>query len=151
MKYLLGKIHVPHQIDKTLGKSLYRGDNPHLVTQFLRMSQASNFIKVSEPVKFKDHLLIHAPSRPYQFTHQTRQIQGPPTDSHAKPAPTDSRTKAQRVLLNEYRKIQNVQISLLIHDCVILELFAHLLLEFSLSKLLLITIIIKQLQILLDQ
>jgi len=35
---VLGKTHVPHRIDKTLGKSLYRGDNPHLMNRFLRMS-----------------------------------------------------------------------------------------------------------------
>jgi len=35
---VLGKIHVPHRIDKTLDKSLYRGGNPHLMNQFLRMS-----------------------------------------------------------------------------------------------------------------
>jgi len=27
---VLGKTHVPHQIDKTLDKSLYRGGNPQL-------------------------------------------------------------------------------------------------------------------------
>jgi len=34
---VLGKTHVPHQIDKTLDKSLYRGDNPHLMNRFSRM------------------------------------------------------------------------------------------------------------------
>jgi len=33
---VLGKTHVPHQIDKTLNKSLYRGDNPHLMNLFLK-------------------------------------------------------------------------------------------------------------------
>jgi len=35
---VLGKTHIPHRIDKTLDKSLYRGDNPHLMNWFLRMS-----------------------------------------------------------------------------------------------------------------
>jgi len=35
---VLGKTHVPHRIDKTLDKSLYREGNPHLMNQFLRMS-----------------------------------------------------------------------------------------------------------------
>ncbi|AES80241.1 hypothetical protein MTR_7g078380 [Medicago truncatula] len=35
---VLGKIHVPHWIDKTLDRSLYRGGNPHLMNRFLRMS-----------------------------------------------------------------------------------------------------------------
>jgi len=38
MVNLLGKTHVSHRIDKTLDKSLYRGDNPHLMNRFLRMS-----------------------------------------------------------------------------------------------------------------
>jgi len=35
---VLGKTYVPNQIDKTLDKNLYRGDNPHLMNRFLRMS-----------------------------------------------------------------------------------------------------------------
>jgi len=35
---VLGKTHVPNRIDKTLGNSLYRGGNPHLMNRFLRMS-----------------------------------------------------------------------------------------------------------------
>jgi len=35
---VLRKTHVPHWIDKTLDKSLYRGGNPHLMNRFLRMS-----------------------------------------------------------------------------------------------------------------
>jgi len=31
---LLGKTQVPHRIDKTLDKSLYRGGNPHLTSWF---------------------------------------------------------------------------------------------------------------------
>ena len=35
---VLGKTHIPHWIDMTLDKSLYRGDNPHLMNRFLKMS-----------------------------------------------------------------------------------------------------------------
>jgi len=35
---VLGKTYVPHRIDKTLDKSLYRGVNLHLMNRFLRMS-----------------------------------------------------------------------------------------------------------------
>jgi hypothetical protein len=31
---VLGKTQVSHQIDKTLDKSLYKGDNPHLISWF---------------------------------------------------------------------------------------------------------------------
>jgi len=31
---VLGKTQVPHRIDKTLDKSLYRGGNPHLTSWF---------------------------------------------------------------------------------------------------------------------
>ena len=34
--YILEKTHVPHQIDKTLSKSLYRGDNSHLMNRFYK-------------------------------------------------------------------------------------------------------------------
>ncbi|RHN59935.1 hypothetical protein MtrunA17_Chr4g0019591 [Medicago truncatula] len=77
----IGKNSCPHRIDKTLDKSLYRGCNPHLMNRFLRMSWASNFIMVSEPVDFKGHLPIHAPI-PKSATGR---------DDH-------SRTKAQRML-----------------------------------------------------
>jgi len=33
---VLGKIQVPHRIDKTLDNSLYRGDNPHLTSRFCK-------------------------------------------------------------------------------------------------------------------
>jgi len=33
---VLGKTHVPHRIDKTLDKSLYRGGNPHLMNRFCK-------------------------------------------------------------------------------------------------------------------
>ena len=35
---VLGKTHVPHRIDKTLDKSLYKGGNPHRMNWFLRMN-----------------------------------------------------------------------------------------------------------------
>jgi len=35
--YVLEKTHVPHRIDKIIGKSLYRWDNPYLMNWFLRM------------------------------------------------------------------------------------------------------------------
>jgi len=31
---VLGKTQVPHRIDKTLDKRLYRGGNPHLTSRF---------------------------------------------------------------------------------------------------------------------
>ena len=63
----IGKTHVPHRIDKTFGKSLYRGSNPHLMNQFLKMSQASNFIMVSKPLQDPlSHLLS---SFRYRVTH----------------------------------------------------------------------------------
>jgi hypothetical protein len=31
---VLGKTQVPHRIDKTLDKSLYKGGNPHLTSRF---------------------------------------------------------------------------------------------------------------------
>jgi len=33
---ILGKTHVPYRIDKTLDKSLYRENNPHLTRQFCK-------------------------------------------------------------------------------------------------------------------
>jgi hypothetical protein len=33
---LLGKTQVPHRIDKTHDKSLYRGGNPHLTSRFCK-------------------------------------------------------------------------------------------------------------------
>jgi len=59
----LRNTQVPHQIDKTLDKSLYRGGNPHLTSRFC-----------------KDEL---GP----KFQHGIRacRIQGPPTYSRTKP------------------------------------------------------------------
>jgi len=60
---VLGKTQVPHWIDKTLDKSLYRGGNLHLTSRFCKDElgpKISNM--VSELVEFKGHLPIHAPS-----------------------------------------------------------------------------------------
>jgi len=60
---VLEKTQVPHRIDKTLEKSLYRGGTPHLTSRFC-----------------KDEL---GP----KFEHDIKacRIQGPPTYSHTKP------------------------------------------------------------------
>ena len=56
---LLGKTQIPHRIGKTLDKSLYRGDNPHLTNRFC-----------------KDEL-----NPKFQHGIRACRIQGPPTDS----------------------------------------------------------------------
>jgi hypothetical protein len=43
---LLGKTQVPHRIDKTLDKSLYRGGNPHLTSWFCKDELGPNFQQV---------------------------------------------------------------------------------------------------------
>ena len=40
---VLEKTQVPHQTDKTIDKSLYRGDNPHLTIQFCEVELCSKF------------------------------------------------------------------------------------------------------------
>jgi len=39
------KTHVPHWVDKILGKSLYRGDNPHLMNRFCKVELNPQFRK----------------------------------------------------------------------------------------------------------
>jgi len=40
---VLGNTPVPHQIDKTLDKSLYRGCNPHLTSRFCEVKLGPKF------------------------------------------------------------------------------------------------------------
>jgi len=52
LSQLLGKTQIPRRIDKTLGKSLYRGDNPHLTVGL------SRFCKDELGPKFQKQLPI---------------------------------------------------------------------------------------------
>ncbi|AES72391.1 hypothetical protein MTR_3g090040 [Medicago truncatula] len=80
-RVVLEKINVPHRIDKTLDKSLYRGDNPLLMNQTHVPYQIDKTLD-KKPVDFKGHLPIHAPSpksvagRDGRFTHQSPKSDG---------------------------------------------------------------------------